>query len=113
MRSARSTRCGRKSRKRSSGSPHDHHRPEGPRPGTVPGHGGKGQVARMIIRKSAYEIEPMAAAGAVVAGTLALLEERLEPGITMAELDRFAEEYIDAQGGVPTSKGYKGFPAAI
>src|SRR5258708_24390264 len=66
----------------------------------------------MIIRKSAAEIELMAAAGVVVAGTLALLEERLEPGITMVELDRLAEDYIRSQGGVPTSKGYKGFPAA-
>jgi methionyl aminopeptidase len=66
----------------------------------------------MIIRKSAREIELMAAAGAVVAGTLALVEERLEPGMTMLELDRIADEYIASQGGVPTSKGYKGFPAA-
>ena len=54
----------------------------------------------------------MAAAGAVVAGTLALLEERLEPGVTMAELDRVAEEYIRSHDAAPTSKGYKGFPAA-
>jgi methionyl aminopeptidase len=66
----------------------------------------------MIIRKSAHEIELMARAGEVVAGTLALMEERLEPGITMAELDRVADDYIHSQGGVPTSKGYKGFPAA-
>src|SRR5262249_3051203 len=67
---------------------------------------------RVIIRKSAREIELMAAAGAVVAGTLALLEERLEPGISMAELDRIAEEYIRSHDAVPTSKGYRGFPAA-
>jgi methionyl aminopeptidase len=66
----------------------------------------------MIVRKSLHEIELMAAAGAVVAGTLALLAERVEPGITMAELDRLADDYIAANGGVPTSKGYKGFPAA-
>jgi methionyl aminopeptidase len=66
----------------------------------------------MIIRKSPQEIELMAAAGAVVAGTLSLMDEQLEPGISMAELDRIAEEYIRSQGGVPTSKGYKGFPAA-
>jgi methionyl aminopeptidase len=66
----------------------------------------------MIIRKSAQEIELMAAAGAVVAGTLALLEERLEPGISMSELDRLADDYIHSSGGTPTSKGYKGFPAA-
>jgi len=66
----------------------------------------------VIIRKSAREIELMAAAGAVVAGTLTLLEERLEPGASMAELDKLADEYIHDHGGVPTSKGYKGFPAA-
>jgi methionyl aminopeptidase len=67
----------------------------------------------VIIRKSAREIELMAAAGAVVAGTLALLEDRLEPGISMAELDRIAEDFIRSHDAVPTSKGYKGFPAAI
>ena len=67
----------------------------------------------MIIRKSAREIELMAAAGAVVAGTLALLEERLEPGLTMAELDRIAEDFIRSHDALPTSKGYRGFPAAI
>ena len=66
----------------------------------------------MIVRKSAHEIELMARAGEVVAGALARLEARLEPGISMIELDRIAEEYIRRNGGVPTSKGYKGFPAA-
>jgi methionyl aminopeptidase len=66
----------------------------------------------VIIRKSAQEIELMARAGEVVAGTLAHVEQRLEPGISMIELDLIAEQYIRAQGGVPTSKGYKGFPAA-
>ena len=66
----------------------------------------------MIIRKSPEEIELMARAGEVVAGVLALAEERVEPGMTMIELDRILEEYIRAHGGVPTSKGYKGFPAA-
>ena len=66
----------------------------------------------MIIRKSQKEIELMAAAGAVVAGTLALLEERLEPGLSMSELDLLAEDFIRSHGATPTSKGYKGFPAA-
>jgi methionyl aminopeptidase len=66
----------------------------------------------VIIRKSPEEIELMARAGEVVAGVLALAEERIEPGMTMIELDRIAEEYIRAHGGVPTSMGYKGFPAA-
>src|SRR6266705_5382513 len=66
----------------------------------------------MIIRKSAQEIESMARAGELVADTIALLGEQLQPGITTGELDRIAEEYIREHGGVPTSKGYRGFPAA-
>ena len=71
------------------------------------------QVPRMIIRKSATEIAKMAAAGALVAETIAYLGEQLEPGITTGELDRLAEELIESRGGTPTSKGYRGFPAAI
>ena len=67
----------------------------------------------MIIRKSQAEIEAMAAAGRIVADTLALLGESLAPGLTMLELDAIGDEYIHSQGGYPTSKGYKGFPAAI
>jgi methionyl aminopeptidase len=67
----------------------------------------------MIIRKSPHEIEKMAAAGRVVADTIAHVGEQLEPGITTAELDRIAEDYIHSRGGVPTSKGYRGYPAAI
>jgi methionyl aminopeptidase len=66
----------------------------------------------MIIRKSAAEIETMARAGAVVADTLALLEETIQPGITTGELDAIAEEFIRSRGGEPTFKGYKGYPAA-
>jgi len=66
----------------------------------------------VIIRKSAQEIEGMARAGEVVAETIALLGEHIQPGITTGELDRIAEEFIRERGGVPTSKGYRGFPAA-
>ena len=66
----------------------------------------------MIIRKSAQEIETMARAGVVVAETLALLEEQIQPGITTAELDEVAEEHIRSRGGEPTFRGYRGYPAA-
>jgi methionyl aminopeptidase len=66
----------------------------------------------MIIRKSAQEIDTMARAGKVVADAIALLEEHVQPGITTGELDAIADEYIRAQGGVPTFKGYRGYPAA-
>jgi methionyl aminopeptidase len=67
----------------------------------------------VIIRKSEQEIEAMARAGRVVAETLALLGESVRPGVRTQELDEIAEEYIRSQGGVPTFKGYHGFPASI
>ena len=67
----------------------------------------------MIIRKSQSEIDGMARAGALVADTIALVGEHLQPGVTMKELDSLAEEYIRSHGGVPTSKGYRGYPAAL
>jgi methionyl aminopeptidase len=67
----------------------------------------------MIIRKAAAEIERMARAGAVVADTLALIGERARPGVTTEELDALADEFIRSQGGVPTFKGYRGYPASI
>ncbi|HZQ81295.1 MAG TPA: type I methionyl aminopeptidase [Gaiellaceae bacterium] len=66
----------------------------------------------MIIRKSAAELDTMDRAGAIVAETLALLEEQIQPGITTGELDAIAEEHIRSRGGEPTFKGYRGYPAA-
>jgi len=67
----------------------------------------------VIIRKTADEIDRIARAGNLVAETIAHIGERLVPGVTTQELDREAERFIRAGGGVPTSKGYKGYPAAI
>ena len=54
----------------------------------------------------------MAAAGRVVVETLALIGEHARPGATTTELDASAEEFIVSQGGYPTFKGYRGYPAA-
>ena len=50
----------------------------------------------------------MRSAGRIVAEVLALVEERLEPGISTAELDRLAERHIRAAKGVPSFLGYLG-----
>lgn len=67
----------------------------------------------MIIIKSDTEIEYMRHAGKVVAETLLRLEEVIKPGITTAELDRVAEEFIISHNAKPSFKGYQGFPASI
>ena len=67
----------------------------------------------MIIRKAPAEIERMARAGEVVADTLALLGEHARPGASTQELDELADEFIRAQGGTSSFKGYRGYPASI
>ena len=67
----------------------------------------------MIIRKGTAEIDRIAAAGVVVAETIAHVGERIEPGRTTLELDRMAEDFIHGKGGIPTSQGYRGYPRAI
>jgi methionyl aminopeptidase len=67
----------------------------------------------MIIKKSPAEIEKMAAAGAIHVRTMKLLASQIREGVTTAELDAAAEEYIRSQGAVPTFKGYRGFTGSI
>ena len=67
----------------------------------------------MIIRKSPREIDKIAAAGALVAETIAHVGGLLRPGVTTEELDQAAGAFIRDHGGIPTSEGYKGYPKAI
>ena len=73
----------------------------------------------MIIRKSPREIEKIAAAGALVAETIAHVGALIEPGVTTVELDDAAGVFIRERGGIPTSEGYGGagprqpYPRAI
>ena len=66
-----------------------------------------------IIRKSNAEIDQMERAGRVVLETLELVGDHIRPGVTTAELDTIAAEYIRARGGTPTFLGYRGYPASI
>ncbi len=67
----------------------------------------------MITIKSEREIELMREAGKMVSMTHQYLKNFIKAGITTKELDRLAEEYIRKMGGVPTCKGYEGFPATL
>lgn len=67
----------------------------------------------MISIKSDYEIELMRKAGMMVSKTHKYLKDFIKPGITTKELDKLAEDYIRSMGGIPTCKGYEGFPATL
>ncbi len=68
---------------------------------------------RGVEIKGAAEIETMRQAARIVATVLKEIGERVEPGMTTADLDAYAEERIRAMGATPSFKGYHGFPASI
>lgn len=67
----------------------------------------------MITIRTPEEIEKIALASKLTADTLFLLEKTVRPGISTLELDRIAEEYIRSNGGIPSCKGYEGYPASL
>jgi methionyl aminopeptidase len=67
----------------------------------------------MIVRKSPSEVQLMARAGRVVAELHEVLREVVRPGISTAYLDEIAEREVRSRGGVPSFKGYRGFPATL
>lgn len=67
----------------------------------------------MITIKSKSEQDRMRRAGKIVAQFLRDVEFQVRPGVTTADLDRFAEKFILSQKGIPAFKGYHGFPASI
>jgi len=67
----------------------------------------------MIIIKSDREIDILRQANRIVAQILEKLKEYIKPGVSTAELDRIAEEFIRSAGAEPAFKGYRGYPATI
>lgn len=67
----------------------------------------------MIVLKSPREIEIMQEAGQIVYAVHQELAKAVVPGVTTGELDSLAERLIRKAGGIPTFKGYQGFPASI
>ena len=68
----------------------------------------------MIQLKSQREIEIMARGGKILAETVRLMEQSVKPGMTTADLDRIAEDFIRSHpGATPSFKGLYNFPASI
>lgn len=72
----------------------------------------------MIFLKTEDEIELMRAANQLVSKTHAELARSIRPGVTTAQLDKIAEEFIRDHGAQPTFKGFPNpygapFPASI
>lgn len=67
----------------------------------------------VITLKSATDLEGMRRAGILAAEALREVTQAVRPGVTGIALDRLAETYMRDHGGVPSFKGYRGYPASI
>ena len=65
----------------------------------------------MIVLKTNHELALMREACVISAGALKLAGEAVEPGVTTAEIDKIAFDYITKCGAEPNFLGYGGFPA--
>lgn len=67
----------------------------------------------MIYLKTDEEIELIRKSNLLVAQTLAVVAEKVQPGISTLELDQLAEEYIRDHHGVPAFLNYQGYPNTL
>ncbi len=67
----------------------------------------------MIKLKSREEIELMREANQLVGKTLGEVAKHIKEGVSTAELDRIAEEFIRDNGAIPAFKGYGDFPGTL
>jgi len=67
----------------------------------------------MIRLKNNAEIGKIREAGYILSETLEKLRAMVEDGISTAELDNFAREYVKSRGGEPAFLGYMDYPASL
>ena len=67
----------------------------------------------MIICKSPAEIERLRRSGRMARGLLEELRERVQPGVSTSDLEKYIERRIAQLGARPAFKGYRGYPCCL
>lgn len=67
----------------------------------------------MIHIKTAAQIEDMKRAGALSKQALRFAQTLIKPGVSTKEIDAAVENFIRLRQGIPTFKGYYGYPASL
>lgn len=68
----------------------------------------------MIQLKSRREIQGIARSGEIIARLFRELAPRIQPGVSTADLDRWADQFIRSfPGATPAFKGLYGFPGSV
>lgn len=71
------------------------------------------ELVQMIHIRSNDEIELIRKSALMVSATLTEVAKFLKPGITTLSIDTMAEQFIKDNGGVPSFKGYSGYPYSL
>ena len=67
----------------------------------------------MIICRSPAEIEKLRRSGRLVRKLLEETRERVHPGMTTLELEKYTEKRLEQLGARPAFKGYRGYPCCL
>lgn len=67
----------------------------------------------MIKLKTEKQIKDLKEACKVTADVLKYIEQFIKPGVSTKKLDELCEDFIRKNGGIPSCKGYCGYPASI
>ena len=67
----------------------------------------------MISIKNEQEIELMRKSGEITYGMFMALKDFIKEGMTTAQVDEFAYDYITSRGALPAFLGYEGYPATL
>ena len=67
----------------------------------------------MIFLKTDEEVELLRESNKLLGMTYGELAKVIAPGVSTAQLDKLAEEFIRDNGGIPSCKGYEGYPATL
>ena len=67
----------------------------------------------MIAIRTETELDLIRRSAEILKICFERIEAALRPGVTTAELNRIAEEFITSRDAAPAFKGYQGYPASI
>lgn len=67
----------------------------------------------MIFLKTDEEVELMRESNILLGKTYAEVAKAIRPGVSTAQLDKIAYEFIKDNGGIPSCLGYEGYPATL
>lgn len=66
-----------------------------------------------VIIKTEEQIEGIRRSGQLTRDILDMLTERIKPGVTTSDINRWVHEYTVAHGAIPAPLNYRGFPKSV